>query len=684
MSPRRGGPRHAFALACLALTAAGTRLVAQLHAGQLPSLAKYPQAARLLEAGAPSLTGERILDFSPLYLALAWGFEALGLSVQSALGWLQAAAGVAAVLLAAHLGRRLGGPVAGIAAGALLALDRMAVVAGTVLEPEIPLALLLLAGTAWSLPPEDGLAGDPAERRERARPLLAGLCFGLAALARPNALLAPVLLLGLALVAARRPVTAPTRSLPRPRPALLAAGVAFTTALLLLVVWLGGVHGLPPGQWPALMSPGQVFHQGNGPAATGFGFAYPPSVQLATERLGDDSPDFEHQAYRLVARAASGRCLTAVEAEGFWRRLALTAMADRPGWALERAARRLGGSLSRRQVWDVVGAPEMEARMAGWTPVGLFVLLPLTLAAFLPLRTRRETRVPWVVLPGLAVALVTTAVFFVSGRHRLLLDVFLTVPAGVGAAALGSFFTAPSSERRVRRGLVVALLLVVGALPFLTPGPVLLGRRFIALDQAAARLAVEAREAHEDGALETARQAGARALVLALPVAGELPPELARNPELHAEALRLATGLVQGGGDPEAARAATTLARLGGCSELVRHLAARPVPLEAEAGAAAYFQLAVCHLRGEAPPAAGRLALERLRGLEAPPLLARALLELTDPSVPIPTVYDPLSRSIARSRVLQETGRPTDSLERNVLETLRRAAACPASRKEAP
>jgi hypothetical protein len=550
----------------LALWAAAVRAAAVFHALQLPFLDKYPQAAALLLDG--SLGGERLLDFSPLYLALstalAWG----GVPVRVGLLVLQAAAGVVATLVAFTLARRWGGLAAGVLAGLLVASGRMVVVGGAILEPEIWLGLGILAGLLWVL---DG------------RWMMAGTAFGLAALVRPNALVVPLVLLALSFAGRRLGLDV------RPRQAVRVAAEAVIAVGLLLVFWLGGV---PAADWPALMSPGQVFHQGNARDASGFGIHYPPSVAYVSAVAGD-GPDFEHQAYRDVARADTGRCLSAAEAEGFWRGKALAAVAERPAAALGRAGLRLAGLFSRHQVWDVAGAAALEERMGIWAPVEMPLLLPLALLGFLLPPRRRLV----LLLPALLVPLSTGGVFFASGRHRLLLDLLLAVAAGVGGARLLDRLN--RTETLARRGpaAVLAVVVVGGALPFVPLPPVERGRTLVALDQAARQSAALAGELWRRGETGAAREAAAGAVVLAVDRVPELPPTLRADPGFPRRTRELARQMVAGGSGPVVARAAAALVAFGGCAELDEALTRRAGPVDPADAAALAVAGAACDLR---------------------------------------------------------------------------------------
>ncbi|HVS04145.1 MAG TPA: hypothetical protein VMT16_15385 [Thermoanaerobaculia bacterium] len=626
------------AVALLSAAALAVRLQAIAWAAGLPFLDKYPAAAERWLAGA--LDGERLLDFSPFYLALTSFVSRAGGALPPALLLVQAAAGALAVPLAYALAHRWSGRAGAVAAGAAVAFSEMAVLGGALLEPEVWLGLLLLAAT-WAI----GRQG---------RGIGAGLLAGAAALVRPTALLAP---LGWSALVPRR----------RGALALATAGGLAAAGLAL---WLAG--RVPLGSWPALMSPGQVLHQGNGPGASGFGLAYPPAVGVATAAFGPGEPDYEHQAYRLVARAATGDCLSPPAAEGYWRALALAEVRRDPGRAAARAAGRLAGALHRRQVWDVAGAARLERRVALLAPVGIAALLPLALVGFLLPGGRRMLPL----LPPLLVPLATVTLFVASGRHRVPLDLLLAPAAGVGVAGL---FAWGRGRLWVRggRALVVALGAGLGLLAALWPPAALTAARQggVAWEEGQ-RLARQARSAGEAGDLERERELAAAAVVTH-PAMRELLPVRVLDSRAFADAVarsarqRLAAG--QG-----LAAAATAAVEVAGDCRLVE-AAAGERPRRQELALLA----ARCALRRRDPAAAGRW----LAPLEPLPLAGHAAAvaarvlagaDLGPALATVPPRWDPLSVLVAVAVALEDAGLEGErrEIEAVVRQRLARARRC--------
>lgn len=642
--------------AVVAVWAALVRTLGVVEALRAPFLTKYSEAARALLSGA--LPPERWLDFSPFYLGLSVVIDAVGLPVRESLLVLQALAGVAASLVAFALARRWAGLAAGVAAGLFVGSARMVVVGGALLEPEIFLGIVLLTGV-WLL-----ARMESPEIRPPALPVVAaGVCFAVAALIRPNALMVPVFLVGLAFVFHRH----------RLHPALLATAVSGVGLLLGLALWLG--PRVSPTEWSALMSPGQVFYQGNARDASGFGLHHPVSVAWATERVADGRPDFEHQAYRDVARAARNDCLGPAAAERFWRSNAWEAIRERPQDALQRAGSRFLGTVHRRQVWDVHGAARLETRLAWPAPVEMPVLLSLALVAFvLPDRRRLLPLVPLLILPFL-----TSTVFFASGRHRLLLDLGLAVAAGVGAAKLWERLRRRTTWTPLQTAAVLGVLGIGGLLPFLPVDAVERNRTLVALDGVARQNVHQALAAWDRGETARAENLAARAVVLDSGLEQELPPDLRNRPGFRTAARELSRDLVLSGQDGVTPRAAAALVQFAGCAELDAVLEIRMrqgPPIDAAFRPAVAVLARGCALRtGKAvlPELAPDAQTLRGHALDA---AAQALhgASLEEALDSVPSSYDDVSARIALAEALRLAGRPTlaEEIEVRMEDRLRR------------
>lgn len=252
-----------------------------LHVYPSAQFEKYPVNAALLASGSSQVFPS---DGSPAYLLLHMLF---GAHCRGAVHGLQIGAGVAATLAAWHLARSLGGRVAGLVAGLLLAFAAPTILYESILEPDSLIAALALGSLAAAV---------------AARPVGAGLLGGLAVALRPTALPLALLLAAFFLVRRER------------RKAALYLGMVTMVAAVPVVAMRARFGG----SVAATMSTGQIFHQGNAPETIGFPSFVPLTKTLEAQPSVAVMADAQHETYRMVARAAAGRALSAAECERFW------------------------------------------------------------------------------------------------------------------------------------------------------------------------------------------------------------------------------------------------------------------------------------------------------------------------------------------------------------------------------
>ncbi|HEY6320230.1 MAG TPA: hypothetical protein VJA16_01595 [Thermoanaerobaculia bacterium] len=383
---------------------------------------KYLAAA----AASPAEQAERLLDYSPLYLALVKALQPGGhaaiLAIQAALHALTAAAVAMAVALLA--GRRwawLGG--LGVAA------YRPFLVYCGMLEPEtVILACLACAMLLGALARRRlGVSAAPATAPPRASiPLataalvvLAFAALAAAALGRPqHLLLMPVWAWWLAAAA---PAGAPRRAARR-----LAWAAALAVAAAVLgppLAMRARVTGVP-----AIMNPGAVFYEGNGPGATGLTRFAPPAV-IQLERAHRESVDYGHVAYRRIASAVAGRRLDPLAANRYWTGLAWEAIAARPLAAARRCGRKALLALAPYEGHDLLIAERLDRRLRGRLPWGFAV--PLLALPWLPLSRRGRLAELAGPLAVAALAFAVQAAIYASARQRLpaALALWVVLPA---------------------------------------------------------------------------------------------------------------------------------------------------------------------------------------------------------------------------------------------------------------
>lgn len=355
------------------------------------TFAKYTAAIEGLDNG--SVPKERLLDFSPLYLASAYAATgvaaAVGVETESLMVIAQrllAAVAVSAFfwLVSVRIGRRWG-----LAAAAVLALDSHVVIYVGILEPEV-LLLALLLGLVLLL-----------ERPGPRSALGAGVLAACAVATRPTFL--PVFFLVPVYFRMRNSEADWRRR-----------SIAFLAPVLLglagLLVWAQVVSG----SWRTpVMNPGTVAYEGNQPLSRGTSAIYPPLV-VSMVRHSGDRPDAAHEFYRDVARAVEpGADVARVNA--LWSGRAKNYLLDEPGVALSRIRQKLLYALHGFSWHDVSSAWRLDV-----LPSFPFSILAAAALLGLAMEARRWRRaLPFYVLA--AVQFGVMSAFYVSARQRLVL-----------------------------------------------------------------------------------------------------------------------------------------------------------------------------------------------------------------------------------------------------------------------
>lgn len=413
---------------------------------------KYTGAIEGLGDG--TVPKERLLDFSPLYLASAYvstGFEgAIGIEAESVMEVAQRLLAAGAVtaffwLVAARLGTAWA-----LVAAAFLALDSHVVVYVTILEPEILLLALLLVLLVL------------LERGDARATWAAGALAACAVATRPTFL--PVFfLVPLYLRMGKSPLAPLCQGGDPDHPDWKRRSVAFLAPVLLgllaLFAWADHVSG----SWRTpVMNPGTVAFEGNQPLSRGTSAVYPPLV-LSMVRHSGDSPDAAHEHYRQVARAVEPEADVA-RVNALWSGRAKNYLLDHPGTALQRARQKLLYALHGFDWHDVPTAWKIDR-----LPSLPFSLLAVAALFGLAVEARKWRRaLPFYVLA--AVQLGVMSAFYVSGRQRLVL-----LPAFVYFAVCA--LRALTRTTWLRAVMMVVLGLVL-ALPLALPDDAMLDEAY--------------------------------------------------------------------------------------------------------------------------------------------------------------------------------------------------------------
>jgi cytochrome c-type biogenesis protein CcmH/NrfG len=369
---------------------------------------------------------------SPGYTGFVAGFALILPDPRRAIVVAQAFLDALTCVLTALAAGRLFGPLAGAAAGGMLAIHGPLIFASTRILPEAP-AALLLAALLLVLPRSESETG-------RGRLLLAGILLGLLTLLRSNALLAiPFVMAGLI-----PPQRERRWKLAAARGALCLAGAAAAIAPATLYnAFVGGDRVL------VASSGGVNFFLGNAPEGDGR-FVSLNNLRLAPGRFFDDPTGgrFE-RSIDAFAEERAGRKLRPSEVSAIWFRLALDRISEDPlGWArlLLRKAYLFANAFEVTQVDNIYflarSAPVLtrvlvETSRVLW-PMG-FVGLALALGA------GPRPRLAVLLFVGFALSVV---IFFVSGRHRLPAAPAMALFAGLTFTRLADLFRGGAPRRR--------------------------------------------------------------------------------------------------------------------------------------------------------------------------------------------------------------------------------------------
>lgn len=419
---------HRVALGLLLLAAATGRIAyvaAQpatdpAFARPLLDGAYYLDWARRLAAGESWPEGAYYL--APLYPHLLAGFLATFGESFVLLYLIQQALLVAAAWALASAARRVAGEGAALGTAAVALLSSPLLFFGSRPVGEAVALLLLSASLLLAA------GSSPAAQAG------AGLAAGLAALARPNLLLVP-LLWALAEAARRRLREA----------AFLLAGVAVAIAPV-------AARNVAASGHLVLISSnaGITLYHGNGPGALGI---YTPAGGLSG-RL-----ETQRQEATEAARARTGRDLDEVEADRWWGAQALRARAADPRGTARLLGRRLWLLLDNREHGLDYNAALDRNPWRFVAPLPFAALLGLATAGAILAGFRGTGGAKlWTAVAASAAAPVA---YYASSRYRLPLVLLLSIPAGVGAARLAGAAFGRGRLERPRLALAAGLAAVV-------------------------------------------------------------------------------------------------------------------------------------------------------------------------------------------------------------------------------
>ncbi len=340
----------------------------------------------------------------PYFLALV---RSLGGDL-GALRLLQALLGALSCGLVALAGRRLFSPMAGLAAGGLLALYAPAIFFDGLIQ-KTSLALFWMVLLLYFL-------AKVVQGGGRRSVLSLGITLGLLILVRENALLlVPVIALWLAMESRSKEALPPRIW---QRLGWLGVGLLLTlspVAARNLIV--GGELALTTSQ------AGPNFYIGNNPRANG---TYAPL------RPGRSDTPFERRDAELLAEQAMGRSLSAGEVSGYWFRRSLRFMKEQPAAWLRLMAWKTVLTFHRHELTDADDFYLYREKSSWLNSLAFFFnlgwLLPLAAGGVVLSWPRRQQLLPFYLV--LATSAGAVILFYVFARYRFVLVPGLALFAG--------------------------------------------------------------------------------------------------------------------------------------------------------------------------------------------------------------------------------------------------------------
>jgi 4-amino-4-deoxy-L-arabinose transferase-like glycosyltransferase len=319
----------------------------------------------------------------------------------------QCAFGLLGAILVWAIARRMAGPLAGLVAGALVALSPVPVYYEGLMEKSA-LCIFFMVLSVWLL------AGG-IQKGGCWRLAAAGTILALAALLRANILL--MLPVALIMIGMLFP----------PRKRRSAATLAFLAGLLFIFVPVMVRNHVILGDWALTAGQGGAnFWIGNNPRNQTGSFWPPPFLR--------HDPRFEEHDWKAEAERRSGRQLSRGEVSRFWLREGLSYWVDSPLSAAHNAARKAALFLSKAELPDTHAYPFFRDRFAplrlplpGMGPVVAFASVGFVFS----LGCWRSRATELALFGAYALSVVS---FFVLGRYRIVALPFFAAFAGVGVA----------------------------------------------------------------------------------------------------------------------------------------------------------------------------------------------------------------------------------------------------------
>ena len=393
--------------------------------------------------------GERLLDVSPLYLAFMTFLVKSGQADAILIKFVQVLFGVGNCLLIFAIGKKLLNRPSAFLGALLYAGYGQMMVLELTFEPLVFEIWFNLLTLYWLVRMRE--KGSPLRNSGYAS--CAGLCAGLAILAKPNLILVlPVAVIWLLFL--MDVVLTPPRPSPKGRESPLSFGEgpgvrSFSGELNSPAPSMRAVRGWAAVLFCALavvvVAPvtlrnyvkfhdfvlvtadyGKVFFHGNARTATNFGVAYLPNQDV--DPTGRDEPDYAHVTFRKVAAQVTGKPLLPSAAARFWFNVTLRDIAAQPArfGFLELQKLQLFFHDYERCLFSSEFWSYKNSLAYPFVRYGLISALAL-LGMFL---ARKQWRTLFLLYGGIAIYVFSNLLFYVAARYRAPAAPYLCLFAG--------------------------------------------------------------------------------------------------------------------------------------------------------------------------------------------------------------------------------------------------------------
>jgi len=403
--------KNLFIFFLIVLIAFIVRLICLNSVLKYDSFLKYPSFVENILSGKPM--GERILDFSPFYIVFHIIFSGFLNLNPYWIKFIQLLIGVANCILLFFIGKKMFNAKVGLISCFIYALYGNAILYEGTLEPTVFVMFFNLVMVLVFL-------RSVGNTLSRFFLHWFGLsCFlGLSITIRPNILLLLVFFVFWIVRTYRRNLARLFTSL-----AGLSLGICVVVAAMMLVT--SSFTKTKMFSLFSVMSPGQVFNQGNNPYSLGIGGAYPASLKnveiclknISKKYLKQDKPDYAHQLYRDYARRITGSNLSPADSSKFWLKETFKYIKKYPKEYMKLLLRKslyFWNSYENHLIGKVY---HKESKMARFPFFTFSVIAPLgILGFFLSIKIKKANTI------GAAIILIyfiNALIFSVRARYRL-------------------------------------------------------------------------------------------------------------------------------------------------------------------------------------------------------------------------------------------------------------------------